>query len=129
MNELGAPDVLSINISPGATHGGCVFPAALYTIDFFNQFRNTTVPLDAITLEAKPRIFPNPAGSGTVTIAGLNRGDLSAHLFDAQGRLVSQYALPEGQRNLSLGDLAKGVYWLRITSGKQIYSEKIVIGR
>ena len=129
MNALGALDVESINILPGASHGGCVFPAALFTINFFNQFRDVAVPVAERAATDPVSVFPNPARNGIVPLTGLDRGDLDAHLFDATGRLVNRYRLPEGERRLSLANLPRGIYWLRLSSGERMYTEKILIGQ
>jgi acetyl esterase/lipase len=128
MNQLGAIDVESRNILPGGSHGQCIFPAALFMIDFFNTFRSTTVP--TTTLEPAPTltIYPNPVFTREISITGIDNGDWQAHLFDAAGRLVEQSVLPAGERRLPVGHLPQGVYWLRLTNGRTVLTEKVFVG-
>jgi len=128
MNQLGAIDVESRNVLPGGSHGQCVFPAALFMIDFFNSFQNTTVPTEALAPEPMLTIYPNPVFTREITIAGIDHGDWQAHLFDAAGRLVDRKVLPAGERRFSVGHLPQGVYWLRLTDGRTVLTEKVFVG-
>lgn len=128
MNELGAVSVESINVFPGANHGACVFPAALNTISFFNTFRETTVPTTEQLVDTSIRVYPNPVTGGELMLNGAAPGDWQIHLFDTSGRLVTRTVLPEGARRIPLAHLPRGVYWLRITTGTSVQTEKIFIG-
>ena len=128
MNQLGAVSVDAINISPGASHGGCVLPAALSTINFFNTYRETTVPAVDQIAHTPIRVYPNPVTGGELLLEGGTAGNWELHLFDTSGRLVTRNVLPDGARRLPLANLPKGVYWLRITTEHSVQTEKIFIG-
>ncbi|MFN5371525.1 MAG: PKD domain-containing protein, partial [Bacteroidia bacterium] len=89
---------------------------------------NINVSDESILVEA----FPNPMGSETtvrfthVDVAS----NASIELFDATGRLVTKYNLHVDQDDYSFvfstENLAKGLYHLVVTTGSDIYNERLV---
>ena len=60
MQANGAADVLAVNLNPTFSHGQCVFPAILSSIDFFQSFVNPS-SISGLDLKAQElKISPNP---------------------------------------------------------------------
>ena len=74
-------------------------------------------------------VYPVPA-AGQINISYRTHADRQVQLqvFDTQGRLLQQLALPGGnfQRSLNLS-LPAGIYQLRLLDGQQIAGEKKLI--
>lgn len=68
--------------------------------------------------------------SGQIQISGVDRHNLSAQIFDIQGRLVSQYTLAFGDNLIPIPVVNRGLYIVRLhsQSGAQ-RTERIVIQR
>ncbi len=58
MKGLGAVDVEAINLNPTFTHGACVFPAILASIDFFQSFVNPSGLEDLDTKSTELQVSP-----------------------------------------------------------------------
>lgn len=59
MNSQGAPDVKAIDVFPSGDHGGCVVPAVLSTLGFFNEISLSTRVEESIAFQDLT-VFPNP---------------------------------------------------------------------
>lgn len=72
-------------------------------------------------------VYPNPANDwvdlnwkSTVPMEKIE-------LVDMTGRMVNQWTVQEQvKQSLNLGDLPKGVYWIRLISGKQVWNKQLV---
>ncbi|MBI3509334.1 MAG: T9SS type A sorting domain-containing protein [Bacteroidetes bacterium] len=74
-------------------------------------------------------LFPNPS-SGNFQLTGNFPADAVFHVYDLLGQEVSEpVEMPEGNKSVSVSlNLADGIYFYRIISGKEIlHEEKIVI--
>jgi Secretion system C-terminal sorting domain/Immune inhibitor A peptidase M6 len=71
-------------------------------------------------------VFPNPVSDGIITITSSVNCN-AAQLFDATGKLVKQYALTGKSNTLSVTGVANGIYQLKITTEKNVQSQKIII--
>ena len=69
-------------------------------------------------------IYPNPV-SNSLYINGGN-AQYSYELFNGMGQKVA-YGNGQGTVQISVNDLTKGVYFLRLTSGSQVIMEKVVV--
>jgi hypothetical protein len=77
------------------------------------------------------KVYPNPNnGSFTVEIPYVEAGNSYIMVTDAQGKTVArrQVAKGEGQKlNISLGDVARGVYFIEVIYGDQIFRSKLSV--
>ncbi len=84
----------------------------------------------AFTIQAHLRLFPNPV-RGEHVILELEDGQSVEHatLFNAAGREIRHWSLAPSQTQyqLSLSDLPKGVYILRLKTGQQFMHQRLVI--
>ena len=81
--------------------------------------------LDAIEEnETEFTIYPNPVNN-TLNINGGN-AEFSYVMFNGMGQMVAN-GKAQGAEQINVSDMAKGVYFLRITTGTQTRVEKIVV--
>ena len=81
--------------------------------------------LDAIEEnETEFTIYPNPVNN-TLNINGGNT-EFSYVMFNGMGQMVAN-GKAQGAEQINVSDMAKGVYFLRITTGTQTRVEKIVV--
>ena len=69
-------------------------------------------------------IYPNPVGN-TLYINGGN-AEYSYEMFNGMGQMVAN-GKAEGTAEISVDAMAKGVYFLRLTSGSQVVMQKVVV--
>ena len=69
-------------------------------------------------------VYPNP----TKGVLNINAGNssFSYSLFNGMGQEVAK-GTAQGSQQLHVSDMAKGVYFLRLTSGNQVSIQKIVV--
>ncbi|QHL86872.1 S8 family serine peptidase [Nibribacter ruber] len=88
----------------------------------------TGLPEEALATEVK--VYPNPS-TGRVTVAfpaSAQRQSSQLHVLDSQGRTVYQMLVPTGSKaDLDLSHLAKGMYFLKISTGKEVTTRKLVL--
>jgi hypothetical protein len=83
------------------------------------------------SLAANVTIFPNPvSGELTISIAG-NESQIDLTITDAYGKTLYSERLsslsPEFRKKIDMSSYAKGVYLIKLTNGKGVYSEKVVV--
>ena len=69
-------------------------------------------------------IYPNPV-SNTLYVNGGN-ADFDYEMFNGMGQVVAK-GNANGNMEISVGGMAKGVYFLRLTNGTQVRMEKVVV--
>ena len=73
-------------------------------------------------------IFPNPSESGIFYLNHLGEGTKTIHVYDLAGSLKASFTTTSDLfYELSLANLTKGVYVLRITSDIKVSMHKIVV--
>lgn len=113
MNANGAASVVAVN--NGATnHGGCVSPSISAANAFFNVEGTSCVNIgiDERMRKGLVSIYPNPA-QNFISFSGLEN-EAEVAIYDMQGRFVKS-ALVEAHAQISISELEKGAYVLRIT--------------
>jgi pimeloyl-ACP methyl ester carboxylesterase len=126
MLQNGAEDVASVNSMPGASHGGCVFPALT---DAFQFFTSVSAPCSVLsTVAEKPLdldVFPNPTDGLVNVSVDETSGQLAVQ--DMSGKLVYQSVLNSNQTAVDLGKLPSGVYLISLKTEKAVYRNRIVV--
>ena len=69
-------------------------------------------------------IYPNPVNN-TLNINGGN-AEYNYVMFNGMGQMVAN-GKAQGMERINVSDMAKGVYFLRITTGTQVRVEKVVV--
>ena len=93
-----------------------------------------TVVVEAITTTTENfqapqtiHVFPNPVNDRLTIQADLLE-KAQVQIIDLQGRVLLQdQLLPEEAKEMEIGDWAKGIYFVKITAGAEVYFEKIVL--
>ena len=123
MNALGAPAVSTFD-GGLLSHGGCVIPAMVATINFFESFK---VVNSLYAFESFPelRMFPNPT-FGAIYFSGIPKG-AQIGIYNLQGQLLwSTKGLAESEQ-ISLATFSEGMYLVRVMAENQIDTRKLVI--
>lgn len=82
--------------------------------------------IDAITLQQQFSIYPNPLTGNNWTIeAGKDLMGARYSIFDNNGRLVYTSEIA-GPKTTVDADMARGVYWLKVSSGATTFTTKLV---
>ncbi len=73
-------------------------------------------------------VYPNPADGQelTVLISEWDNRQVTVEVITASGRYMEQSAFSASSFRIDVGNWAPGVYLLRITSGDQVYQERII---
>ena len=100
-----------------ATDGDRYSSAAFVTVNI------GIVDLEEDDLESLS-IYPNPV-SNMLTIAGGN-AEYTYTMFNGMGQMVAS-GKANGNTQISVSDMAEGVYFLRLTTGTQVRIEKVVV--
>lgn len=113
MNDLGAPDVLAVNMNPNFGHGQCVFPAVLASIDFFKSILNPS-SLKYLNKEADLlTVSPNPTYD-LLTIEWDKAYDgMTCEIVNANGQSMLKRFSANNQ--ISTEQLPSGMYFILCT--------------
>jgi len=80
-----------------------------------------------ISVPIFPIIYPNPAHE-FITVNTINRkSEMTYQLFDMQGRMCKQGELKNENNIIDISSFNSGIYFIRLTDGKQLYSVEKVI--
>jgi hypothetical protein len=101
------------------TVGSC---AELSSCVDFTSLDSNTFKLNTI------KIYPNPA-SLTLNIEHSLNDDLRLELFSIEGKKVLEQVLTQKLTKLNMSQFSPGAYFVRITEGEKVFSQKIVIGK
>jgi hypothetical protein len=92
---------------------------------FGSKSNNSSTPTAITALDEMDEInvYPNPT-TGQLTIAGLNEVPYKVSLYDGRGTCVLQQ---RSTSTLDLSGMAKGVYFLNISTGNKTITRKMVL--
>jgi PKD repeat protein len=104
-------------------------------IDDINIFDPAQVGIKDITSRKGFNIFPNPATNNATILFDLNKTEnISISMIDILGKsinILSNRNFEAGEHRVPLNasevDLAKGIYFVRITIGEKTHIEKLII--
>jgi hypothetical protein len=88
----------------------------------FTSLDSNTFKLNTI------KIYPNPVSS-TLNIEHSLNDDLRLELFSIEGKKVLEQVLTQKLTKLNMSQFSPGAYFVRITEGEKVFSQKIVIGK
>lgn len=89
MNALGAADVKAENLNPAFSHGQCVFPAILASIDFFKSFLNPSAVHHPDRSAAELTVTPNPATDDIRITWDAAASGMDYRILNAQGQVMA----------------------------------------
>ena len=122
----------------GVSNQGVIYAATygkgLFRCETYRTHTATSVPeTPAVAAQKKISMYPNPVReTAMVSFELKNSANVSYQVFDLTGRMVKSESLgsfTEGshEASVSVGDLAKGSYVLRLTAGSYISSAKFMV--
>ena len=87
-----------------------------------------TLSVKKSKFEIALKVFPNPTRDIlNLDVTGYQKGKLSYHLYDAQGRLVQSNLIDKLQNQINTSDLEPAIYYLHVMhSKKKIQTFKII---
>jgi len=110
----------SITLENGGaqTHGGCVFPALVRTIEFWAEYQEIVsslgVPIDRPTL----KLSPNPVSAGgELRVTGLEATRMPFTLYESSGRIALRGVTDTSGHIHLPGHLTAGLHVLRLGLG------------
>jgi len=87
---------------------------------------HTTTGVNTISLaDAEVSVFPNPS-SGKFTVYNTNMPIKTAEVYNSLGKLVHTQAM-HNKTELDLSAYPKGVYWLKLNTGENSITRKLVL--
>ncbi len=117
MNDLGAVDVQAINLNPTFSHGQCVFPAILSSIDFFRSIMNPSAIKDLDRSATALTVTPNPVFD-ELTINWDKASDgMTYEIINANGQTILKNT--SHHNRVSVEHLASGLYLIVCTVGQE----------
>lgn len=129
MNELGAENVSSMDVSNGAnlSHSDCIAPALQVGVPWLLSFVDNTVPtIDIINNDGSITAFPNP----TVDYININSSSDEIELievYDITGNKVISKVINGYNSKLNVSGLPSGIYVTKAWTQELIYTNKFVI--
>ncbi|KOS07264.1 hypothetical protein AM493_15380 [Flavobacterium akiainvivens] len=113
---------IEVDDAPTAQNGGA--PYSEWTIQHINRSYNYAAEciMGIDDIAAKISIYPNPA-SGILYVNAPEGASLQ--IIDFSGRVVSQYH--NVNQSVSLSGIATGTYLVKLVSGQQVETQKIII--
>ena len=126
-------------IYPGTNNQGVIYAATygrgLFRCETYRQHSGTSVPeTPSVTVQSKLNMYPNPVRDEAKVRFQLNENtNVSYQVYDMSGRMVKMESLGyftegmEHEVNVTVNDLAKGAYVLRLNAGSQNSSVKFMV--
>jgi hypothetical protein len=96
-------------------------------LDIYDQ--NGTVLSNSNKLESQIQLYPNPAKDYIQVIFEGEISSLKYMILDMQGKLKLQGTLISGQQSISIKNLAEGLYFVQLSTGKSTSVKKILVDR
>jgi len=126
---LGLPNVVVSDIEINYTQDKLVvgtFGRGLWEISITNNTLGVN-EVEASELAA-PTIFPNPVVNGVLNIQLNNANShYDYKMYNVIGGLVKKGSLNTGLNTLDVSNVATGIYVVRMTNGKTVSSQKVII--
>jgi endonuclease I/chitodextrinase len=96
------------------------FPANTY--DGVGSHTSTLSTKD-LTFESF-KMFPNPTNGNNIYFSVTE--DASIHIYNVLGKLIQSSEVTKSKNSINISEFAKGIYLVKINSGKQFISKKLI---
>ncbi len=70
------------------------------------------------------KMFPNPTNGDRIYFSTTE--DATINIYNVIGKLISTSKITKSKNNIDISELSKGVYFLKIKSGKQFITKKLI---
>ena len=108
--SIGQIDYMASNTANGSVNQGVQQPFEFFEIIGVSEIGNST----------NFTVYPNPASHNVMVNVNGDIGNLNLELYDAVGKLISVQTIYSIQTNLSLSELANGIYFLRLRNAQGV---------
>lgn len=112
------------------TEGGIDYNAGLVgALGYINSKLNpvSSTGVNAITQKEKCVLYPNPAKDQLTIQMYSSEGSVAVEVYNQIGTLCMSQAISNSQETtLDLGNLAQGIYIVKIISGNEVHTERII---
>lgn len=117
---------LDTDISP-ADHGGCVFPAAISTIGFFNSFQDLLSSTETLSFDPNSKVYYSN-DQLNIDISNDRLGEYNlVSIFTQTGQLVWEQRIDKGLSQYDIGHLTDGMYVVTLRDKNEVYkTEKMI---
>jgi len=98
-------------------------------VDTLNQTMCVTTGIQSEVQKQTTFLFPNPSSNGVAFLHYKAQGDVVVQIYDAQGKLVETIlkGIQHGGNLIELKAAGKGIYFIRLLSGKESQTLKWVV--
>ena len=96
------------------------FPANTY--DGVGSHTSTLSTKD-LTFESF-KMFPNPTNGNNIYFSVTE--DASIHIYNVLGKLIQSSEVTKSKNSINISEFAKGIYLVKINSGKQFITKKLI---
>jgi hypothetical protein len=69
-------------------------------------------------------MFPNPTNGNNIYFSVTE--DATIHVYNVLGKLMQSSEVTKSKNSINISDFAKGIYLLKISSGKQFITKKLI---
>ena len=83
----------------------------------------STLSTKNIALESF-KMFPNPTNGNNIYFSVTE--DATIHVYNVLGKLMQSSEVTKSKNSINISDFAKGIYLLKISSGKQFITKKLI---
>jgi hypothetical protein len=83
----------------------------------------STLSTKNIALESF-KMFPNPTNGNNIYFSVTE--DATIHVYNILGKLMQSSEVTKSKNSINISDFAKGIYLLKISSGKQFITKKLI---
>lgn len=110
--------------TPNATYDAAewdFFPANTFTD--FGTYTLPTVGNQSYIFESF-KMFPNPANGNRIYFSVTENATINIH--NVLGKLIKKTTVSKNKNSIDISDLSKGIYLIKIISGKQFITKKLI---
>ena len=70
------------------------------------------------------KMFPNPTNGNNIYFSVTEAATI--HIYNVLGKMVATSEVTKSKNSINISDFAKGIYLLKISSGKQFITKKLI---
>ena len=70
------------------------------------------------------KMFPNPTNGNNIYFSVIE--DATIHIYNVLGKLIQSSEVTKSKNSINISELTKGIYLLKINSGKQFITKKLI---
>ncbi|MBK8506537.1 MAG: T9SS type A sorting domain-containing protein [Saprospiraceae bacterium] len=127
MVSQGAGNVEAIDVFPAGDHGGCVLPAVLSTLAFFNGFSMSTSIAETGGI-GLVELYPNPAVDHLRLVLPSQMTSARLRIYNQMGQLLHSINNYAGEE-IGITNLPNGIYHIFLQVGGNQFQNKLLIHR